>query len=459
MTLRIAIAAVILGACSSGTGRAPSIASFSSNPAAVFVGDRARLVAVFDGDSASIDGIGDVRSGVAVETPPLPRATTFTLHVRGGSEEAVATATVAANYRNRIRRIAAAAIGQTNHVAAALPDGRAILVGGNTSETVNVPDSTLTQFFDPATETFARGPELKLTAMARDFTSIAPLSAGGVLLAGAGINDGTGPFRSVASQVFDSAAGTFTRVGDALTMGVHDRTATPLADGGVLLTGGAGLVALADRYDARTARWRSAGQMLHFRQGHTATPLRDGRVLVAGGFTCCDPANPGQFFFANTAELYDPGSDTFTATGTLGAGRGAHAAALLSDGRVLLTGGDGNDPDHPPLGSEIYDPATGRFSPAGDLQTARDSHAAVALTDGRVLVIGGQVPPGAAGSSGVPVLATEVFDPAAGRWSTGAVLDPAFHAATVTLLANGKVLVFGGEDPGGFPQSAAALFE
>jgi len=81
------------------------------------------------------------------------------------------------------------------------------------------------------------------------------------------------------------------------------------------------------------------------------------------------------------------------------------------------------------------------------------------LTDGRVLVIGGEVPPELAGRAEVAVKATEIFDPKTGRWSAGPVLDPAFFAATVTMLGNGKVLIFGGQDAAGFPQAAAALFE
>lgn len=57
-----------------------------------------------------------------------------------------------------------------------------------------------------------------------------------------------------------------------------------------------------------------------------------------------------------------------------------------------------------------------------------------------------------------PAAAT-IFVPTTGRWSAGPTLDPAFPAATVTLLTNGRVLVFGGEDAGGFPQAAAELFE
>ena len=139
--------------------------------------------------------------------------------------------------------------------------------------------------------------------------------------------------------------------------------------------------------------------------------------------------------------------------------RGLHAAALLPDGRVLISGGDGNDPAAPPLETEIFDPATGRFSSAGNLMTARDSHSAVTLTDGRILVVGGEVPPTVAGSAGVGISGSEIFDPATGRWTEGPLINQGFHAATVTMLSNGKVLVFGGEDPGGSPRANAALFE
>ena len=235
-------------------------------------------------------------------------------------------------------------------------------------------------------------------------------------------------------------------------------------DSGVLLSGGFTRTtnpfsAAAYRYDAGSGQWTLVGDMLHVRVVHTATLLRDGRVLVAGGLSCCHEASPTLDFYESSAEIYDPSTDKFTATGSLSAARGNHAAALLPDGRVLIAGGNGNDPAAPPLGTEIFDPATGQFTSGGDLRQPRDSHAAVALTDGRILVIGGEVPPEVSGVVGVGATATEIFDPATGRWSAGPHLDEAFYAATVTLLSNGKVLVFGGQDAGGAPQAAAALFE
>jgi hypothetical protein len=430
---------------------------------AVFVGERARLTPIFDGDDASIDGIGPVHSGATVETAPLSQITTFRLRVGRSGTEVDASTTVQANYRNRIRVLASAPIAQTNHVAAALPDGRAIAMGGNTSASPSVPDSTLSQIFDPGTEAFTAGPDLLFTAEAQLFTSISRLSDGGFLLVGTGVNGAGGHLPSVITQLFDPVAG-FTRVGDVSTDGISFRGATSLLDGGVLVTGGLApgtnpVTNAVDRYEADGKRWRAVRGMLQVRVLHTATLLHDGRVLIAGGLSCCQVPDPSPEFFSGAAEIHDPATDAFTSTGSMKLPRGGHAAALLFDGRVLISGGNGNDPDLGPLNTEIFDPATGEFTPGGDLQAPRDSHSAVTLTDGRVLVIGGEGVPQLAGRVGVGVRSTEIFDPAQGRWSAGPTLDAAFYQATVTMLRSGKVLIFGGQDAGGFPQAAVALFE
>ena len=181
------------------------------------------------------------------------------------------------------------------------------------------------------------------------------------------------------------------------------------------------------------------------RRGHTATLLADGRVLIAGGATCCD--SPGEL--NDTAEVYDPGTGVFQPTGSLVTARGFHTATLLADGRVLLTGGFVALDGPTTASAEVYDPSTGHFSPAGAMQVDRIVHSAILLTDGRVLVVGGLH----------ASAATDVFDPTTDLWQPGPILEPAWGASTVTLLRNGRVLVFGGEAASGFPVSTVMLYE
>src|SRR6185503_3325777 len=87
--------------------------------------------------------------------------------------------------------------------------------------------------------------------------------------------------------------------------------------------------------------------MLVERRGHTATRLSDGRVLIAGGENSTGTLNE--------TELYDPSSGTFSAAANMATARADHSATLLADGRVLIAGGH-----H--ASTEIFDPSTGAFT-------------------------------------------------------------------------------------------------
>jgi len=56
-----------------------------------------------------------------------------------------------------------------------LADGSALVMGGNSSEAINTPDSSSTQLFDPTAEAFTAGPMLTLSALDREFTVPVPL--------------------------------------------------------------------------------------------------------------------------------------------------------------------------------------------------------------------------------------------------------------------------------------------
>jgi len=129
------------------------------------------------------------------------------------------------------------------------------------------------------------------------------------------------------------------------------------------------------------------GSLATARYFHTATLLPNGKVLVAGG----DGNGPSQ----ESAELYDPASGTWTATGSLGAARNGHIATLLPNGKVLVAGGFNGDSDSSILVSaELYDPASGTWSATGSLVFARGAHTATLLPNGRVLIAAGVGPGG-----------------------------------------------------------------
>src|SRR3990172_7495312 len=102
----------------------------------------------------------------------------------------------------------------------------------------------------------------------------------------------------------------------------YGHTATLLRDGTVLVVGGYGSgdrpTASAELYDPVTGVWTATGNMTVARTLHTATLLRGGSVLVAGGFNFEGVGGPGALA---TAELYDPATGTWTATGSMNAGR------------------------------------------------------------------------------------------------------------------------------------------
>jgi N-acetylneuraminic acid mutarotase len=119
------------------------------------------------------------------------------------------------------------------------------------------------------------------------------------------------------------------------------------------------------------------------------------------------------------------------------------AATLLPNGRVLLTGGtDGTVLDFAPLAStEIYDPVADQWSSGASMANPRAYHTVTLLQNGKVLVAGGSV----AGGIGNSVTANaELYDPSTNRWSQAGNMANARSNHTATLLRDGKVLVAGG---------------
>lgn len=136
--------------------------------------------------------------------------------------------------------------------------------------------------------------------------------------------------------------------------------------------------------------------------------------------------------------------------GSMAAARAGASAALLQDGRILLTGGDGGSG---PTNTAEFLGTDGTFSPAVPMSVARSNHIAVVLRDGRLLVAGGVT------SGGGVTNAAEIYEPSGGSWATVAGgMNEARAAATTALLLDGRVLIVGGQNAGG-TSSTVEIFD
>ena len=172
---------------------------------------------------------------------------------------------------------------------------------------------------------------------------------------------------------------------------------------------------------------------------HTATMLSNGKVLIVGG--------NGSSAYLSSAELYDPSTNTWSTAGSLTIGRSVHTATLLANGKVLVAGGRGSTGFL--SNAELYDPSTNTWSSGGSLSTGRYSQTATLLGSGKVLVAGGY------GSDYLS--SAELYDPSTNSWSNAASLATARYSHTATLLGTGMVLVAGGYYSGNL--SSAELYD
>ena len=217
-------------------------------------------------------------------------------------------------------------------------------------------------------------------------------------------------------------------------------TATLLPSGKVLIAGGtngSSTLQSAELFDPTTNTFSATGNMASVRANHTATLLVNGKVLLSGGSGSSAPA-------LATAELYDPATGTFTSTGSLAFARFNHAAALLANGRVLVAGGDLES--FAVLGSaELYDPALGRFNGTGSMGS-RDTFTLTLLPNGKALAAGGFNVVGdcTTGCSQVPLSDVDLYDPSAGAFTAANNMVHAHGGHTATMLPSGKVLIVGG---------------
>lgn len=185
----------------------------------------------------------------------------------------------------------------------------------------------------------------------------------------------------------------------------------------------------------RTTNFRPTGAMNVSRQFYAMSLLADGTVLASGGEidASSDPTA--------SAEVYSPTSGSWTpTTGSMSTPRSFHTTTTLpTTGNVLVAGGEINAASADTQSADLYDPSTETFSPTGNMKEARAFQTATLLSstgtprDGDVLIVGGS------GDN-----TAELYNPTNGTFifTTGTAIT-AREAHTATLLNNGMVLIAG----------------
>ena len=337
----------------------------------------------------------------------------------------------------RITAVRSMALTRAAHTSTLLPDGKVLIAGGFASGGSSVSSA---EVFDLAQETFASVGNMNVSRVGHTATL---LSNGKVLIAG-GYN---GTYLASA-ELYDPAARTFSPT-NAMNTARSGHVAVLLSNGKVLLAGGVGLgwtfLSSAEVYDPATNSFTATGEMLAARESHTASLLPNGKVLITGGHK----GRRAAMTIYSSAEIYDPAVGKFSATGDMTRIRHKHGAVSLADGRVLIVGGADHRDGRPAYTSaEIYNPATGTFTATGDMNSPRYKlqDTVVRLSNEQVLIAGGAA-------------RAELFDPATNRFSyVSGDMGTSRMFATATRLRNDQVLITGGYDTTNNATAQAWLF-
>lgn len=281
-----------------------------------------------------------------------------------------ATATAEIFKKGKFKAIANMSNARALHSATAL-DGGKILICGGEDDTGTIRDTC--DIFSPKSKTFT--PTANVMTIPREDQTATLLDSGMVLIAG-GLTTG---FNSTdTAEVYDPTLDTFTPTNNNMSDFRTSHTATLMANGKVLVAGGFDTDALdtADVFDPGTNSFLAAPNMNEFREDQSATLLDSNLVLICGGE---DALGGPESSFHNSCEFYDADLNTFTdSKNAMTEHRGSHQAVLLESGRVLLIGGveeaDAN------ISAEIYFPGKDSFAPTGSMHVPRSDFGAGAAS-------------------------------------------------------------------------------
>ena len=211
----------------------------------------------------------------------------------------------------------------------------------------------------------------------------------------------------------------------------------PSATPGSTATPTAAATATPVSYSGPPGVWQSFGSLPQTMWGEGAAQLPSGSVVVFGMVT-----GKSHVMSAQTS-LVDPATGAITAGPSMLSTQAVPGVATLADGSVFAAGGwGGTNGLYPSAAAEILDAATGTWRSLPLMNMPRSQATVTALADGRVLVAGGWTTYSA--GSWFATETAEIFDPTSGSWTMVQPMSIPRALATATRLADGGVLVAGG---------------
>ena len=188
-----------------------------------------------------------------------------------------------------------------DHTATLLSSGKVLVAGGRPDFSGGGnPSITSAEIYDPASGVWTSTGSLNTGR----WSHTATLLGNGQVLAAAGFGDSQ---LLTSAEVYDPATGTWKATGNLSTRRTR-HTATLLPENKVLVAGGYsgnypyGSLASAELYDPATGSWIRTGSLVTSRNELTATLLADGTVLIAGGAEINFSGSGATYL--NSAELY-----------------------------------------------------------------------------------------------------------------------------------------------------------
>jgi len=120
----------------------------------------------------------------------------------------------------------------------------------------------------------------------------------------------------------------------------------------------------------------------------------------------------------------------------------------LMDGRVIMAGGILSAGRNTAASAEVevYDPSHDSWAQLPPMPAPQYDATGALLADGSVLIAGGEATPPSAFAGAPPVTNAVLFDPAKNTWTKLPPLPYAESGATATLLDDGRILLAGGAD-------------